>query len=102
MPRSGRPTRTAGRLSLELDLGAQVLGIAPDRRDGEGPAGAAVGHPAVPGLDLPVDVDLVPLCRMLRPGDMKRDIDQPGAGQFGEELFLPPCPSARRNAFQSW
>src|SRR3546814_4337029 len=39
---------------------------------------------------------------MLRHGDMKRDIDQPGAGQFGEELFLPPCPSARRNAFQSW
>src|SRR3546814_20060413 len=61
---SGRLPRTAGRVSLALDLGAQVLGIAPDRRDGEGPAGAAIGHPAVLGLDLPVDLDLVPLCRM--------------------------------------
>src|SRR3546814_15671404 len=60
MPRSGRLPRTAGRLSLELDLGAQVFGIAPDRRDGEGPAGAAIGHPAVLGLDLPVDLDLAP------------------------------------------
>src|SRR5580765_1429908 len=63
---------------LKLKFGAQAFGIAPDRRDGKDPASATIGHPAILGVDPPIDLDRVPLFGMA-------DIEDRGVVMYAPE-----------------